>query len=107
MTDLYTLEQQRLQESFGTQQLATAHKTLIVTDDIPEDHAAFIASRDFFFLSTVNDRGDEEGQQPLPAWKRIDDLQPILPEADRGRAETEGGTITSQEYMERVQRGEP
>ena len=50
---------------------------------------------------------DEEGRQPLPAWKRMDDLQPILPEADKGRAETEGGTITAQEYMERVRRGEP
>ena len=48
---------------------------------------------------------DEEGQQPLPTWKRIDDLQPMLPEADKGRAETEGGTITVQEYMERVRRG--
>ena len=218
MTDLYTPEQQRLQEALGTKQLATALKALIVTDNIPEDHAAFIASRDFFFLSTVNDHGeptvsykggapgfvrvvdsktltfpsydgngmflsmgniasagkigllfmdfetphrvrvqatatvveegellnaypgaqmvvhavvdsvfincgryihpqqqkssskyvpDEEGRQPLPAWKRMDDLQPILPEADKGRAETEGGTITAQEYMERVRRGEP
>lgn len=218
MTELYTTEQYRLQEAFGTQDLAAAHKTLIVTDDIPEDHAAFIASRDFFFLSTVNDRGeptvsykggapgfvrvvdsktlifpsydgngmfmsmgnitatgkigllfmdfetphrvrvqatataftegqllenfpgaqmavcatvdsvflncgryihphqrvsssrhvpDNEGRQPLATWKRIDGLQEVLPEADKGRAENEGGTITTEEYMEKVLRGEP
>lgn len=38
--------------------LAAAHKALIVTEETPEDHAAFITSRDFFFLSTVNDRGE-------------------------------------------------
>lgn len=218
MTDLYTSEQYRLQEAFGTLELAAAHKALIITEDIPEDHAAFIMSRDFFFLSTVNDRGeptvsykggapgfvrvidsktlvfpsydgngmfmsmgnittagkigllfmdfevphrvrvqasatavtegelleqfpgaqmvvravvdsvflncgryihphqrvsssryvpDEEGRQPLAAWKRIDQLQAVLPEEDKGRAETEGGTITAEEYMEKVQRGEP
>ena len=218
MTDQYTSEQRRLQEAFGTQELADVHKTLIVTEDIPDDHAAFITSRDFFFLSTVNDRGeptvsykggapgfvrvedsktlifpsydgngmfmsmgnitatgkigllfmdfeiphrvrvqatataftegellkdfpgaqmvvravvdsvflncgryihphqrvsssrhipDDEGRQPLAAWKRIDGLQAVLPEADKGRAENEGGTITAEEYMEKVQRGEP
>ena len=217
MTDLYMPEQRRLQATFGTQQLATALKSLIVTEDIPEDHAAFIASRDFFFLSTVNARGkptvsykggapgfvrvvdsktlvfpcydgngmflsmgniaasgkigllfidfeiphrvrvqasattvtkgellesfpgaqmvvhaevdsvflncgryihphqrvsssryvpDDEGKQPLSAWKRIDHLQSVLPEADIGRAESEGGTITGEEYIEKLQRGE-
>jgi hypothetical protein len=50
---------------------------------------------------------DEEGRQPLAAWKRIDLLQKLLPEADKGRAEAEGGTITEEEYMEKVKRGEP
>ena len=50
---------------------------------------------------------DDEGRQPLAAWKRIDELQAVLPVADKGRAESEGGTITAQEYMEKVQRGEP
>jgi len=217
MPDLYTSEQYRLQESFGTQELAAAHKALIVTEEIPEDHAAFIASRDFFFLSTVNDRGeptvsykggapgfvrvidsktlifpsydgngmfmsmgnitatgkigllfmdfvtphrvrvqatatavtkgelleefpgaqmvvratvdsvflncgryihphqrvsnsrhvpDGDGRQPLATWKRIDVLQEVLPETDKGRAESAGGTITTEEYMEKVLRGE-
>ena len=30
----------------------------IVTDTIPDDHAQFIASRDFFFLSSVNSNGE-------------------------------------------------
>jgi len=218
MVELYTPEQRKLQEDFGTEQLADAHSAIIVSEDIPDDHAAFISSRDFFFLSTVNHLGeptvsykggapgfvrvidsttlvfpsydgngmflsmgniadtakigllfmdfetphrvrvqasasivtdsallesfpgaqmvvravvdsafvncgryihrhqrvsssefvpDAQGNQPYPAWKRIDLLQPILPEADQGRAESDGGTITAEEYMERVQRGEP
>ena len=53
MTNLYMPEQRQLQATFGTEQLASALESTIVTEDIPEDHAAFIASRDFFFLSTV------------------------------------------------------
>ncbi|MEH6569140.1 MAG: pyridoxamine 5'-phosphate oxidase family protein [Halioglobus sp.] len=218
MTDIYTDEQRKMQEEFGTQQLAAVHSAIIITDDIPEDHEAFIASRDFFFLSTVNELGeptvsykggapgfvqvldsktlvfpsydgngmflsmgniesakkigllfmdfetphrvrvqasaslvkegplmesfpgaqmvvraevdsvflncgryihkhqrlssseyvpDAQGNQPFPAWKRIDLIQDALPEADKGRAASGGGTITAQEYGERVLRGEP
>lgn len=218
MTDIYTNEQRSMQEEFGTQQLAALHSAVIVTDSIPEEHAAFITSRDFFFLSTVNEIGeptvsykggasgfvrlldsntllfpsydgngmflsmgniaasknigllfmdfetphrvriqasatvvkdgplvesfpgaqmvvqakvdsvfvncgryihkhqrissskyvpDERGNQPFPAWKRIDLLQEALPEADKGRAESGGGTITAEEYGAKVLRGEP
>lgn len=48
---------------------------------------------------------DEKGEQPFPAWKRIDKLQPALPEKDQGRADSEGGTITDDEYEERVMKG--
>ena len=49
---------------------------------------------------------DERGQQPLAVWKCVRELQGVLPEADQGRADTERGTITAEEYMEKVKRGE-
>lgn len=48
---------------------------------------------------------DETGRQPHPSWKRIDMLQDVLPEKDRGKAEGEGGTITTDEYEDKVARG--
>lgn len=48
--------------------------------------------------------GDTEA--PLPAWKRLDMLQPVLPDNDRRRAE-QLGTITPEEYQDRVRRGRP
>ncbi|WP_409330507.1 pyridoxamine 5'-phosphate oxidase family protein [Trujillonella humicola] len=50
---------------------------------------------------------DVEGDQPYPAWKRIDALQDALPARDRGRAAQEGGEITMDEYAARVVAGEP
>lgn len=50
---------------------------------------------------------DAEGHQPLPAWKRIDGLQDVLPERDRGRVDAEGGTITAADYAERVRTARP
>jgi len=49
---------------------------------------------------------DEDGDQPFPAWKRIDGLQDVLPPDDRGRAEEVGGTITEEEYGARLMAGE-
>ena len=46
-------------------------------------------------------------ETPLtPQWKRIDALQDVLPERDKGVAEKLGGTITPDEYGERVMKGE-
>ncbi len=58
MADFYTPEQRTLQGVFDTETLADALTAAIVTDEIPEEHAAFIASRDFFFLSSVNTNGE-------------------------------------------------
>jgi hypothetical protein len=44
-------------------------------------------------------------QTPFPAWKRIDLVQDALPRRDQGRAEQVGGTITQQEYFEKVAKG--
>lgn len=48
---------------------------------------------------------DAEGKAPFPAWKRIDPLQPFLHPDDQGRAESEGGTISEEEYLEKVTKG--
>lgn len=45
-------------------------------------------------------------QAPLPQWKRIDGLQDALPNRDKHIAETLGGTITPDEYVEMVMKGE-
>ncbi|EED36487.1 pyridoxamine 5'-phosphate oxidase family protein [Luminiphilus syltensis NOR5-1B] len=47
-----------------------------------------------------------DGTQPFPAWKRIDVLQDSLRPQDKGRAEIEGGTITQDEYGEKLEAGE-
>lgn len=48
---------------------------------------------------------DADGKQPFPAWKRIEPLQPFLHPDDQGRAEREGGTISQDEYLEKVTQG--
>lgn len=48
---------------------------------------------------------NDAGEQPFPAWKRIDGLQEVLHPNDIGRAEAEGGTITEEEYLEKVAQG--
>jgi hypothetical protein len=57
MSDLYGRAHRQFQQMFETQPLADRIRDLIVTREIPEEHRAFIESRDFFFLSTVDHRG--------------------------------------------------
>lgn len=45
---------------------------------------------------------NDNGEQPFPSWKRIDDLQGHLHPKDEGRAMAEGGVITEDEYIEKV-----
>ena len=49
---------------------------------------------------------DTDGQQPFPAWKRIDKLQEQLPPQDQGRADAEGGVISQDEYFAKVRSGD-
>lgn len=49
---------------------------------------------------------DENGIQPYPSWKRIDVVQESLPEKDAGKAESEGGVITFDDYVDKLVRGE-
>jgi predicted pyridoxine 5'-phosphate oxidase superfamily flavin-nucleotide-binding protein len=48
---------------------------------------------------------DHEGTQPVAAWKRIDIVQDSLPPPDRD-AVSQAGTITMQDYAEKLARGE-
>jgi predicted pyridoxine 5'-phosphate oxidase superfamily flavin-nucleotide-binding protein len=57
MGSLYFDEHRRLQEEFDTVKLATLLDTKWVHDEIGQDEKAFIESRDFFFLSTVDPEG--------------------------------------------------
>ncbi len=42
---------------------------------------------------------------PLPQWKRIDELQDSLSERDKHIAETLGGTLTTEEYVDLLVQG--
>jgi len=54
----YTEPQRALQEQFESRPLADAVEAAIVDTELNELHVAFISSRDFFFLSTVNADGE-------------------------------------------------
>lgn len=49
---------------------------------------------------------DKKGEQPFPAWKRIDLLQGALPDKDQGKAEEAGGLITAEQYQRALEEGE-
>ncbi len=45
------------------------------------------------------------GATPFPGWKRIDDMQDILPERDAGKTDTAGGPLTLFEYLDKLDAG--
>jgi uncharacterized protein len=49
---------------------------------------------------------DADGRAPLPGWKKIDALQPFLPERFQGLAEAQDDLITMEEYAERLKYGD-
>ncbi|MGR9088770.1 MAG: pyridoxamine 5'-phosphate oxidase family protein [Gammaproteobacteria bacterium] len=57
MSDFYSEQHRRLQDSHDTRKLADRLEQIIVERQISEQHHAFIESRDFFFLTTVDHRG--------------------------------------------------
>ena len=57
MKAFYSLEQQQLQDQYDTRKLAERLQQIIVENCISEQHQAFIESRDFFFLTTIDHRG--------------------------------------------------
>ncbi len=46
-----------------------------------------------------------KGEQPHPAWKWIDDIQPALSDEERARTTAEGGVIDQDGYIDRLMRG--
>lgn len=54
----YTDAQRRLQNQFDSRPLADRLEETIVSPTVDDFHQAFIESRDFFFLSTVNGAGE-------------------------------------------------
>lgn len=56
--NFYTESQRNIQAQFDSLRLADAVEKAIVTDELDERHIGFIASRDYFFLSTVNAAGE-------------------------------------------------
>ncbi|MEM7093288.1 MAG: pyridoxamine 5'-phosphate oxidase family protein [Actinomycetota bacterium] len=50
---------------------------------------------------------DEAGDAPVPAWKRIDLMQPVLDAETQAEVEATGGTIDVEEYARRLEAGEP
>ena len=79
---------------------------LIVTIDITE---AFVNCPRYIHqyqrLSTSKYVPKKECAAPLPQWKRIDNLQESLPDRDKHIAETLGGTLTTEEYVDLVVQG--
>jgi len=49
----------------------------------------------------------QTGAQPIPGWKRIDAIQPVLPQRDQGKADTVGGLISMDQWGEMVMKGDP
>ena len=49
---------------------------------------------------------DETGAQPHPSWKRIDFVQDSLPAEAQARTTAEGGTITMDDYAEKLMAGQ-
>jgi len=47
-----------------------------------------------------------DGSQPYPSWKRIDLVQDALPAKEAGKTEAEGGTITFDDYVDKLTAGE-
>jgi len=57
-SSFYTDEQRRLQDEFESRPLADRLELAIVVDELDDNHIAFITSRDFFYLATVNAHGE-------------------------------------------------
>src|SRR5438034_1802559 len=57
MSRLYGPTHRSLQDRFDTRRLADNVETRVVLTEIPQEHKAFIESRDMFFLSTIDHHG--------------------------------------------------
>ena len=64
MSRLYGKGQRTFQDRFGTQKLADRIENIAVRDKFDDESSAFIESRDFFFLSTI-----DENNRPTVSYK--------------------------------------
>jgi len=64
MSRLYGKGQRTFQERFGTKKLADRIEDIAVRDEFDDESSAFIESRDFFFLSTI-----DENNRPTVSYK--------------------------------------
>ena len=64
MSRLYGKGQRTFQDRFGTQKLADRIEDIAVRDEFDDESSAFIESRDFFFLSTI-----DENNRPTVSYK--------------------------------------
>lgn len=64
MSEFFGAEQRRLQQQFGTAALADRVSSVTVHGELTDEERAFLESRDLFFLSTVDHRG-----QPTCSYK--------------------------------------
>ena len=85
MTDLYAAPHRSLQDQFDSRQLADALMAITVQPTLDDDAKAFIESRAFFFLSTVNPSGhptvSHKGGAP-GFVKVVDDTTLVFPSYD-------------------------
>lgn len=49
---------------------------------------------------------DDEGDAPLPAWKKMSDIKPFLTPADQASVEANGESLSLEEYAEKVRTGD-
>lgn len=57
MSDFYHQKNRELQDQFGTRPLADRIHELIITDQLDTEAQQFIAERNMFFISTVDEQG--------------------------------------------------
>ena len=85
MSDIYTDSHRDLQDQFDTRRLADRLEEMIIADTIGEQDRAFIESREFFFLSTVDPAGQPTVSfkgGPLGFVKVVDDRTIAFPSFD-------------------------
>lgn len=102
MSELYGVQHRAMQAAFDTTKLADRVSDQIVLDKIPDEHQAFIESRDFFFLTTVDHRG-----YPTCSYKGgsvgfvkvLDDKTLAFPSLDGNGMYLSMGNITSNDKI--------
>ena len=80
MAEFYTQAQRRLQDEFGTRDLADRLVEAIITEELTREQIDFIHGRDMFFLSTIDENGFPSSSYKggAPGFVRARDARTIL-----------------------------